>query len=65
MLFRLLVDTISIPVLVARDNNRFKVKIDTGATGKCRLCIYVPRNAEPSDPPRGIVMHLHGGGWTM
>ncbi|KAI5120450.1 hypothetical protein M0805_008497 [Coniferiporia weirii] len=67
-LFQLLVDTISLPVLLASDKNRFRTHIDTGRTGGCRLCIYVPKNTkgeETSSKPRGVIVHLHGGGWTI
>ena len=65
--FRGLVDFASLPVILARDPNLLKIKIDTGATGMCRLCIYVPKSVDPETDmrTRGVVMHLHGGGWTM
>lgn len=62
-LFRLLVDTISIPVLLALDKDRYTVTIDTGKTGSCRLLVYIPKVLD--ERPRGVVVHLHGGGWTM
>ena len=56
-------DTISLPVLLSFDRNRYKLTIDTGKTGPCRLLVYVPKDFD--EKPRGVVMHLHGGGWTM
>ncbi len=66
-MFRGLVDLVSLPVVLARDKDLFKITIDTGATGGCRLCIFVPRNVDPETDKRtrGVVMHLHGGGWSM
>lgn len=64
-MLRLLVDVASLPVLLAYDRFRFRKWVDTGRTGKCRLCIYVPRTLKESETPRGVVMHLNGGGWTM
>ncbi|THH08973.1 hypothetical protein EW145_g2337 [Phellinidium pouzarii] len=65
VLFRLLVDAVSLPVLLALDKNRFKTTVNTGKTGKCRLCIYIPKSFKAEETPRGVVVHLHGGGWTI
>ncbi|KAL5524232.1 hypothetical protein ACEPAF_9372 [Sanghuangporus sanghuang] len=64
-MLRLLVDMASLPVLLSYDRFRFKKWIDTGRTGKCRLCIYVPKTLKDTKTPRGVVMHLNGGGWTI
>lgn len=49
--------------------NRRIVKIDTGKTGKCRICIYLPKKMaglqKEAVESRGVLVHLHGGGWTM
>lgn len=65
--FRYLVDFASLPLYLAKDMMLFKITIDTGATGSCRLCIFVPKDVDPETDKRtrGVVMHLHGGGWSM
>ena len=62
-LFRLLVDTVALPVLLALDKDRLKITINTGKTGSCRLLVHIPKQSD--DKPKGVIAHLHGGGWTM
>ena len=42
--------------------NKIVTRVDTGETGMCRVCVYTPRRRVKL---RGVVVHLHGGGWTM
>lgn len=64
VLLQVLVDIASLPLILAYDKNRIRTNIDTGSTGQCRICIYIPRNQE-SKCRRGVIMHLHGGGWSI
>ncbi|KIJ49099.1 hypothetical protein M422DRAFT_45058 [Sphaerobolus stellatus SS14] len=60
---------ISMPITKLPVRNRIKVKIDTGKTGKCRMCIYLPPKEKGLQKERlearGVLVHLHGGGWTI
>lgn len=45
-------------------HNRLKLTLDTGATGYCKLFIYLPKFGVINSR-RGVVVHLHGSGWTV
>jgi len=63
--FRGLIDSVSLPLYVLPDKYRFTTKVSTGKTGECRVLVFVPKELKDSERPRGVVMHLHGGGWTI
>ncbi|KZV97843.1 alpha/beta-hydrolase [Exidia glandulosa HHB12029] len=44
---------------------RQKISLDTGRTGHCRLVVYYPQKPKVNAHPPGVVMHIHGGGWTI
>ncbi|KAF8584639.1 alpha/beta-hydrolase [Ramaria rubella] len=67
-LLRLLVDIVSLIRTIWPIPNRFKIHIDTGKTGPCRLCVYTPKHSKLKNGPsgrKGVVVHLHGGGWSI
>merc|ERR1711964_921316 len=64
-LFRILIDSVSFPLYVLPDKYRFRTRVDTGKTGKCRVNVFLPKELKDQDGPRGVVVHLHGGGWTI
>lgn len=66
-LLRYTIDFLSVPLYVWPVRNRIRTSIDTGPTGRCRLCIYYPvGNSEKKseNASRGVLVHLHGGGWS-
>lgn len=61
-----MIDMISLPLFFAYDKNRLKISVNTGHTGNCRLLVYIPKGIDNHKvSPRGVAMHLNGGGWTM
>ena len=62
----MLIDVLSSPIYYTGNPNKFSITVDTGSTGKCRLAVFIPKGVDPATAGRrGVVMHLHGGGWTM
>lgn len=45
--------------------DRVDATIDTGRTGKCSTLIFLPKNRVQKKGPVGVVVHLHGSGWTV
>lgn len=69
VLLQWFIHVISMPLTKMPVRNRRIVKIDTGKTGTCRLCIYLPKKMTGLQnerlESRGVLVHLHGGGWTI
>ena len=64
-LLKSFVEILGSSIFLSFDKYRYRIAIDTGATGKCRLCIYVPKNVGSCQGPLGVVMYMHGGGWAV
>jgi acetyl esterase/lipase len=63
LLFRNLVWLATLPRNLKPHPRRFSRTIDVHKYGKCRVCVFLP--SKPPPTPRPIVVHVHGGGWTM
>ncbi|KZV80266.1 hypothetical protein EXIGLDRAFT_781185 [Exidia glandulosa HHB12029] len=51
---------------IGKGRDRISTTIYTGRTGKCNLLIYLPKEDAPRrDHGTGVVVHLHGSGWTV
>jgi len=66
-LFRGLVDFASLPLYYSPTyrKNRISTTINLGPTGSCRCLVYLPSKQLPKGKEGGVILHLHGGGWTI
>ncbi|GJJ12894.1 hypothetical protein Clacol_007140 [Clathrus columnatus] len=66
-ILRYTIDFLSLPLYLWPVGNRLRTTIKTETTGRCRLCIYYPKPNKTESKlstPRGVLVHLHGGGWS-